>query len=245
MEFLEKNARGLGLITVLLLVIGFAIAFFSTRSQKNEIGLQEKMANLELEYSKYKEDFSKSQIPVLENPKNEKEIEAKKKKEVELAKLKETVTQSRQKLIADFQKFITENPKSISTSMATLYLSDLYLDNNQQKEALNLLKSSTYNNNDLTSILVQKKLGSLLADNDQCDDAIKAWDQLLSNKKAQFAHSEIKILESLCYQKSNNLKKAEELLTSVKNDKDEGATEYSQRAEKILRLIQFKKMTGT
>jgi hypothetical protein len=43
----------------------------------------------------------------------------------------------------------------------------------------------------------------------------------------------------------NDLKKAEEILISVKNDKTEGSAEYVQHAERILRLIQFKKASGT
>jgi thioredoxin-like negative regulator of GroEL len=99
--------------------------------------------------------------------------------------------------------------------------------------------------NALTSVLIQKKIGSLLADNNQCAEALKTWDNLLKSSSAKFAHSEVKIMQSLCYSKMNDLKKAEEILNSVKNDKSEGVAEYAQQAEKILRLIQFKKASGT
>jgi predicted negative regulator of RcsB-dependent stress response len=247
MEFIEKNGKQLVLIAAVLVVVGFLITFFVGRSHRNEAQVQEKLAQIELDYTKYKEDFAKSQMPQFSgDPKPTKESEAdKKKRDDESAQLKQKVMTSREKLTADLEKFISENPQSIGASMASLYLSEMLIDNNKKAEALEVLKKSVRTSEDLSSVLVYKKIGSLQADANQCDEAVKTWDQILKNKKAQYVYPEIKIMQSLCYQKNNDLKKAEELLTSVKNDKSEGAAEFSQRAEKILRLIQFKKMSGT
>ncbi len=249
MEFLEKNGKQIGILAALALVVGFLVTFLVSRSQNAETKIQDKMAQVELEYSKYKENFAKVSTPEVEtkqDPKVTLELIAEKQKKAdELLKLKETVITSRKKISDDLLKFMNENPKTISSQMAALYLSDLMIDENKKTEALDVLKKSSSNGSDLTSILVSKKIGSLLADANQCEDAIKVWDRIVANKKAQFAHAETKIMQSLCYQKNNDLKKAEDLLISVKNDKTEGSAEFVQRAEKILRLIQFKKSIGS
>ena len=162
-----------------------------------------------------------------------------------MAEATENVAKLRIQLTASLNQFISENKKSIATEMASLYLSEILLDEKKNVEALDVLKKTTSDSNNLTSILIQKKIGALLADNNQCDEALKVWDKLLKSSSAKFAHSEVKIMQSLCYQKMNDLKKAEEILISVKNDKTEGSAEYVQHAERILRLIQFKKASGT
>ena len=50
---------------------------------------------------------------------------------------------------------------------------------------------------------------------------------------------------ALCYKKLNDMKKAEEILTSVKNNKLEGQEQLSQEADKILRVIKMSSTLGT
>ena len=97
----------------------------------------------------------------------------------------------------------------------------------------------------LSNTLVLKKMGQLLADSDQCKEAIDIWNKVLNNKKAEFTFSDVRIKQALCYQKLNETQKAEELLTQVKNNKTEGQEQSSLEAEKVLRLIQFNKAQGS
>lgn len=240
MEFLEKNIRVIAVVFVLLIVVGLGITFSSTYKKHKEEKAQDKFAQIEFDYSKYKEELAKSKMPTPP------ETDAKEKSKVDTAA--EAATKAahlRTQLMAQLNQFIASGEKTIATRIAALYLSELYLDEGKSPEALTALKTVDSNAKDLTSILVQKKIGSLLADSGQCNEALKVWEGLLNMNTAKFAHAEVKIMQSLCYQKMNDLKKAEEILLSVKNDKSEGSAEFVQHADRILRLIQFKKASGT
>ncbi len=244
MEFLEKNGKLVASVFFGFIVIGLVWAFVSNSSKHNEEQTQDKLAKIELDYTKYKEDLVKSKTAPTSKDDKKTAVD-KKNEEKTLAEATENVAKLRIQLTASLNQFISENKKSIATEMASLYLSEILLDEKKNVEALDVLKKTTSDSNNLTSILIQKKIGALLADNNQCDEALKVWDKLLKSSSAKFAHSEVKIMQSLCYQKMNDLKKAEEILISVKNDKTEGSAEYVQHAERILRLIQFKKASGT
>lgn len=247
MEFLEKNIKAIVSLCVVLIVVGIAWALMAGNSKRKEAQAQEKFAQIEADYGKYKEDVTHSnQMEVMaknaKDSKDKKTIETDKKSE---ADLKAAIATAQPKLITDLTQFVDANGKTVATSMAALYLSEMLLADKKNAEALAVLKKVESNSNDLTSVLVQKKIGALLADNNQCDDAMKVWNKILKMNTAKFAHAEVKILQSLCYQKNNDLVKAEEVLNSIKNDKSEVSAEYVQHAEKILRLIHFKKASGT
>lgn len=245
MEFLEKNGKLIAGVFGLSLVVGLITVFVSTGSKKNEIQTQDKLAQIEQDYTKYKEEVAKSMTPTTAIKDDKKSAADKTAEAKAIAEAGANVVQLRGKLTASLTQFIADNKKSVATEMAALYLSEVLLDEKKNAEALEVLKKTESSSNDLTSVLVQKKIGSLLADNNQCEEALKVWDKLLKSSSAKFAHSEVKIMQSLCYQKMNDLKKAEEILISVKNDKTEGSSDYVQHAERILRLIQFKKASGT
>jgi predicted negative regulator of RcsB-dependent stress response len=245
MEFLEKNIKAIAGAFGLIIVIGIGWAIVSGQNKQKEAAAQEKFAQIESDYTKYKEGQSQltQMMNMAKNPKDAgKNAAADKKAEAELSA---TVATSKTKVETDLKQFIDGNTKSIATSMAALYLSEILVADQKSAEALVVLQKVDGQGTDLTSILVQKKIGALLADANQCDAAMKVWDKILKTNAAKFAHSEVKIMQSLCYQKNNDLAKAEEVLNSIKNDKTETSQEYVQHAERILRLIHFKKASGT
>jgi tetratricopeptide (TPR) repeat protein len=249
MEFLTKNLKLIVGVFVGLALAGIIWTVAVASAKQKETQAQEKFSQIEADYSKYKDNLGKAnQIAnqasqAAKNPKEAAKGPAvDKKAELELQTL---LTGTKTKLTTDLFTFIDSNAKSVATSMAALYLSELLLSDKKMTEAMAVLRKVENSSNDLTSILIQKKIGALLADENQCDEAMKVWDKILKINSAKFAFSEIKIMQSLCYQKNNNLTKAEEILNSIKNDKSEASAEYVQSAEKILRLIRFKKASGT
>ncbi len=245
MEFLEKNIKAIAAGFGILIIAGIGWAIMAGQKKQKETAAQEKFAQIESEYTKYKESQNQltQMMTMAKNSKDAaKTATADKKAEAELTA---TVAASKTKIETDLKQFVDSNPKSIATSMAALYLSEILVADQKASDALVILQKVESSGNDLTSILVQKKIGALLADTNQCDAAMKVWDKILKTSSAKFAHSEVKIMQSLCYQKNNDLVKAEEILNSIKNDKTETSQEYVQHAERILRLIHFKKASGT
>ncbi len=226
MEFFEKNGRSIGIAFLVFILVGSAMALYSYSNQKKEQEAQEKLATIEFGYSRYKQDVDSD-------------------KTKPDAKVAESVASQRSQLISQLRQFLDSHQKTIASRIASLYLSELLIADNQRTEAVEVLKKSNVGAKDLTSILVQKKLAALLSDNDQCEEALKIWNNISDLKAAKFASAEIKIMKSLCYQKMNDLAKAEQLLKEVKNDGSEASAAYVQHAERILKLIQFKKAAGS
>ena len=153
-----------------------------------------------------------------------------------------------EKAKADFQNVINNFPKSIAAQMAALNLAKLSIQDNKNEEALSLLQKVENQDVGLINTLVQQQIGQLLADQSKCSDAIAIWQKILNKKEAAFIHDEVQIQQALCYSKNNDFKKAEEILTNLANkvaNPEMGLSNTSKEAEKYLRLIQFKKASGT
>lgn len=149
---------------------------------------------------------------------------------------------------AELEKIVTDYPGSIAAQMAGLHLAALLVDEKNFDLALAQLQKVENKDKGLVNTLVQQQIGQLLADKDQCREAIEVWDKIVKRQEAAFLHGETKIQQALCYTKLNDLQKAEEILTNLANQNvnpEIGNSSTSKEAEKYLRLIQFKKATGT
>lgn len=147
-----------------------------------------------------------------------------------------------------FEKVIQDYPGSKAAQMAALYLSDILTSENNSEQALSVLQKVETNDNGLVNTLVQQQIGHMQADKNLCPEAVVTWQKIINRKEASFLHNEVKVQQALCYQKMNENKKAEEILTNLANQKPDNAMEasgISKEAEKYLRLIQFKKASGT
>ncbi len=223
MSFIEKNWKTLSLTSAGFIVVGLIIALVGGQSERKEKSAQEAFTSLNEKIVKLKEQQASKNATTEE-----------KSAAVDIQSLKK-----------DLEDFISKNPSTVASQMAGISLADILISEKNTTDALNVLKKVETSSANLSNTLVLKTIGQILADADQCKDAIAAWDKILSNKKAEFAFADVQIKQALCYQKMNDSKKAEELLTKVKNNKTEGQEQSSLEAEKVLRLIQFNKAQGT
>lgn len=149
----------------------------------------------------------------------------------------------------ELEKIITDFPGSVAAQMAGIHLASLLSEEKNFDLALTLLKKVENNSKGLVNTLVQQQIGQLLADQNKCQDAIGVWQKIISRSEASFIHNDVKLQQALCFAKINDLKKAEEILTNLANQNLNSQTSdnssVSKEAEKYLRLLQFKKATGT
>ena len=220
----EKNLKTIAISFAALIVLGLGVSLISGQSERQERSAQEAFSPLQIKFSQWKEQNQTSDKSQKDGVKNV----------VNLVELKKEI-----------DGFISKYPATVASQMAGLSLSEIYVTENNFVEAMNILKKVETKSSVLSNTLVLKKMGQLLADSEQCKEAILVWDKVLANKKAEFTFSDLKIKQALCYQKLNDMKKAEDLLTQVKNNKTEGQEQSSIEAEKVLRLIQFNKAQGS
>lgn len=240
MSLFEKNWKlVLGLCAIIILG-GAGLAVQSAVSTSSEKAVQEKFFIIEKKYTDYKTKMEmpdkpkadKSTTPAAAiNPKPTAEV-----LKMQLATVKQ-----------DFEKFISDSGKSKAAQMAALYLAEILRQERNNDLALTTLQKVETKDSGLVNTLVQQQIGQLLADGGKCSEAIALWGKIIARKEASFLHNDLKIQQALCYQKLNDSKKAEELLTNIANQKSEGPADSPtvKEAAKYLRLLQIRKVTGT
>jgi tetratricopeptide (TPR) repeat protein len=135
----------------------------------------------------------------------------------------------------DMLNFIEKSPKSKAAKMAALHLSDVQLEYKKLPEAQDTLGKVRTDSNDLLSGLVLTQLGTVQANQNDCNAAVGTWQKVLSMSSAKSLHSAVKLKQGLCYESLNDMEKAQKLYSEVKADDKESAAAKS--AEKYLRLL--------
>ena len=239
MLFIEKQWKMILGILVLILIIGAASVIQSTIKLSKEKKTQESFFVIEKKYNDFKNKKNKDL-----NPSDKK---SDKKAVVSPADLATELIDEQVAIKKELEKFISENTGSKATQMAAIYYAEILKEEKNNDLALVTLQKVQTNDHGLVNTLVQQQIGQILADANKCQEAIDSWQKIIERKEAEFLHNNIKIQQALCYQKMNNLKKAEELLTNIANQKSEGRVDSAsvKEAARYLRLIQFKKVSGT
>jgi predicted negative regulator of RcsB-dependent stress response len=225
MKLIENNLKTIAIVFVAFVVGGGAVAFVTNNSKAKEKSAQESYYLVEKSFYELK---AKKETPP--NP---------------TAKVEPVdFTKSKQ----DFEKIIADHPKSIAAQMSALNLASILIEEGKSAEALTALKNVESKSSSLVSYLVQQQIGLLLADQDKCQEAIDTWEKVIKTSEAAFLHAELQLQQALCYSKLNNTQKAEAILTNLSNQSanpDMGDSTTAKEAEKYLRLLQFKKASGT
>ena len=222
MSLLEKNIKAIVAVFLVLVIGGAAIAFVSNSSKTKEKEAQESYFLTEKKYFDLKQ---KSEAPGA-------------------AQAAPDYTQVK----SEFESIIVKHPKSVAAQMSAIHLANILSAEGKHADALNILKKVENTTKGMVNFLVYQQIGLLLADNDKCQEAIGVWQSVIDKKDAAFLHNELKLQQALCYSKTNDLKKAEEILTNLSNqtaNPDLSDSNISKEAEKYLRLLQFKKASGT
>lgn len=235
MSFLEKQWKSIVAVVLILFVLGLGIVAKTTMNVSAEKKAQENFFLIEKKYSDYK---TKKSTPPEAKP-------------GEKAAAPADLTADLANIKKEFETFLASNSNTKAGQMAALYYTEILLQEKNKDLALTTLQKAQNNDSGLVNTLVQQQLGQVLADLDKCPEAIATWQKVIDRKQASFLHNEVKIQQALCYQKTNDLKKAEEILTNVANQKEDTSsaaynmTSSAKEAAKYLRLIQFKKVSGT
>ena len=228
MEFIEKYGKQLFAGIGAFIVVGFIATLLMQNSVKKEKESQEKYFTIEAKVKKYTEEkFKKSQTDQIKNQE------------------KVNITVDVNTLKSELESFISQNIGTVAAQFAGLELAQIYSDENKSTEALSILQKVETQSDLLSNSLVKMKIAQVLVDLDKCSDAVATWSKIISTSHFSYLHAEAKLNQALCYKKLNDLKKAEDILNQVKNDKSDESADFSNEADRILKLIQFNKSFGT
>ncbi|PWU16687.1 MAG: hypothetical protein C5B49_10230 [Bdellovibrio sp.] len=135
------------------------------------------------------------------------------------------------------KQFAQQNANSKAGAMAALLFANLMSEYHQPGEAVPVLKD--VRTTGLLSQLGQMELGTLLANDGKCDEAIGIFDRLANDPKSAFLKLEAKFKTGLCWQSKGDVAKAEEILNQVVVEGKENSVARS--AKKYLRLFRLRK----
>lgn len=225
LEIFEKQWKLIVAVLLSVVVVGAAITLNNVRKAEKEKQAQEKYFVTEKKFFDYKNKQSLPPEQSLQVP------------DVDVNQLK-----------ADFEKILNENPGTVAAQMSALYYSSLLAEEKNFDAALALLQKNETGSKGLVNTLLQQQLGQLQANKQDCASAVQTWQKIIDRKESSFLHGEIKIQQALCYSQMKEFQKAEEILTNLANqtaNPELGESRVSKEAEKYLRLLQFKKTSGT
>jgi hypothetical protein len=223
MAMLDKNWKLVAGIFVVFVVGGVAFGLLTAQSSKKEHQAQASYFKAEKKYLEIKGKAATPAADAVNKPADYKSVKA------------------------DFEAVISTYPGSKAAQMSAVYLSDILITENNKDQALVTLQKAENSDSGLINTLVQQQIGSLLADQNKCAEALTVWQKIVDRKQVQFLHNATRLQQALCYQKMNDSKKAEEILTNLANQKSDlnNTDSTAKEAEKYLRLIQYKKASGT
>lgn len=229
MEFIEKQWKLILGAAGLVVLIGAGATLLSMRATQKEKAAQERYFTVEKKLNDLK-----NKKPEAPNTEKKEKLKTEVVDYTQIKKELETVT--------------TDFPGSIASQMAALHLADILVDEKNFDAALSMLQKVENKDRGLVNTLIQQQIGQLLADKQKCPEAIVIWQKIIDRREAGFIHNETRLQQALCYTKMNDFKKAEEILTNLANqavNPEMSNSASAKEAEKYLRLIQFKKASGT
>lgn len=244
-EWSQSHSKLLFSAIALFLVAGIGYSVYNSVSKSKETQAQEEYFQFEKNYLEKKRGFEEAERGDKPNPLEPKKDPAAPVK----AKATGNVEKDFGPEVAGFQKVVADFPSSKAAQMAALNLSEIYLSHKNPDGALQALEKVAPHSNDknLISAVVKTQLGNVLSDKGDCKSAVDHWQGVLSNSKVQFMHDTVRMKAAFCYEKMNDMAKAEEMFKKVsQNTQDSkapqmGETGLGKEAEKYLRLLKLKK----
>lgn len=235
-EWTVNHVRLVFGIIVALLVIGAGWATYNWSNEKNEKELQSQYFKFEKEIIKKKESFDRHEA-FLASKKDNKDPKKKDTKIDEGVASTGDMDKDFGSSVQGLVSIVTANPKSRAAALSAILLTDIYSKYNKQEDGLNLLQKIQKKDGTL-NILAQNLKASLLANKNDCAQAVTIWGDLINQKDAEFVHGEARLHQALCYELMNESAKAEANYNKIIADNKD--SRVAKTAEKYLRLLKIK-----
>lgn len=229
-EWTTAHSKIVGLVVGALLIVGAAGAAYNFVDEKKEKTLQEKYFQYETEYLKKKEQFElyTSTVNAPVDPKTKQAAP------VQGTKATGDLVQDYGSVVTGLQSLIAESSNSKAATLSALLLVDIYKSYEKKTESVEVLKKVQSGRGAL-ALLASAELGTQLANNQDCEGAIKTWSSLLQDKAAAFLVPQLKLKIGLCSETLGQKDKAQEYYKQVIAEAKDSAAGKS--AEKYLRLL--------
>lgn len=265
LEQVAKNQKLVIGVAVALVLGGAGFVALDKVSLNKEMAVQEQYYAIEKNYLKIKEGFEKAEADQKtkaaqkenKDPKNKTANSKNEEKAEESAKLATgDLTKDYGSEVDGWTKLIDSHPHSKAAAMSALELSQVYLKYEKPKEALQILAKvkNQQNSDHFLGAMVFHAYAKLLANQNQCQEAIGVWEVMEKKKKLRFLADEAQLGHALCLETLGQTEKAEMIFKDIVAGKNDSSTNSAtpkpksaiqKSAEKYLRFLKIKKNMGT
>jgi len=244
--FQWSQSHSKAVIAAILVFVGVGVGYslFSNLSERKESQAQEFYAKFEKNYLEKKRGFDEAERqsarPPMKDAKDQPPVKAKASGDLEKDYGPE---------VAGLKKTMDEYPTSKAAQMAALDLSEIYMNYKKDDDAYQALQKveKQSEGKNLISYVVLTQMGNVLAEKNDCKGAVDEWQKVLARPEANFLHDTLRLKSAFCYERLNEIAKAEELYKKVSQNSQDpknpqaGEVGLGKEAEKYLRLLKLKK----
>lgn len=144
-------------------------------------------------------------------------------------------------LYSNLQEFSKKHSHLQAGRLAALMMTEVGMSLSKESEMLTIFEQSfKKSDGQLLSALSVLKKGDLQANQNQCEVAVKTWDQLLSKKKMGFLSDLAHLKSGLCHEKLNQKEKALTHYEAIISAKDSKSDRWASReAQKYKRALEW------
>lgn len=236
-EWTTQHSKTVITTIVVLAALGGGYSAYTSMQDKKEREIQEVYYKVEKDYLEKKAKFDQFE----QESKKPKDLKAKKdtaEPTPQGIKASGNFDEDYGTIATSFWEVINKAPKSQAAKMAALHLSDINSQYKRSNEAIAVLTKVDTKSTDLLSAMILSQLGSRIADENNCKEALKFWDMVTAKKEYKFMHSSVMLNQGLCYENLGDVAKADETYAKIEKDfKDSGV---AKTAEKYRRLLKAK-----
>lgn len=227
-EKLTKYKAIVFAIIAAVAVGGIGYAANGALKSRSELKAQNAFFPIEKSYTEKRERFDQAKFADLTGQKAEGAIKA----SGDLAKDYGT-------LVEELETFAKAHAGTAAGVQAAMLAAETRMSYNQAELAGSILDSLVMEtkSTNLMGGLVRMANGNAWAQAGKCDQAVKAWEQVLAAKEISFLHGEAALRSGLCLEKSGDKAKAAEMYRKASGESERSSA--SQTAKALLRAIEM------
>jgi len=227
-EAMAKHKAIVIAVVAAVAVGGIGYAANGALKSRAELKAQNAFFPIEKSYTEKREKFDQAKFADLTGQKAESAVKA----SGDLAKDYGT-------LVEELEAFAKAHAGTAAGVQAAMIAAETRLAYNQAELAgstLDSLVKETKSTN-LMGALVRMANGNAWAQAGKCDQAVKAWEQVLATKEISFLHGEAALRSGLCLEKTGDKTKAAEMYRKASGESERSSA--SQTAKALLRAIEM------
>ncbi len=227
---LEKNLKLIIGLVIVGLLVGGGITVKIKMERDKELKAFSQLAPIQTDYIKKRDDFKKSEMGALA-------AAAQKKEAPSDAQKSGDITKDYGETVDKLKSFAQNNQETRAGAQAALYLYELFKDYEKTADVAPIIESTANKQPEgLTKTLLQIAAGNSFAEADQCDQAIKHFEQVANKTKIlAYLKGEASLRAGLCYEKLNQLDRARDMYQRAVDA--DPKSQISKNAKRFLKVL--------